>query len=145
PRHSTVYIPDLWGRLTFDKVIIEAEAVGVFGSVDDIYPDSGKGSWTIRQLGGVAKIDYLMVNDDLDLGFEIGYASGDQWENNPSGVINVHDANLLPPKDFGAPDQQINLTAFRFNFDYRVDMILFKELLGAITNATYAKPSLRYN
>jgi uncharacterized protein (TIGR04551 family) len=144
-RNSKVYIPDIWGRFTTDKLIIEAEAVGVFGWVDDIYPDAGKPPWNITQFGAVLKLDYLMLNDDLDLGFELGYASGDQWENNPSGIINVHDAYLLPPKDFGAPDQSINLTAFRFNFDYRVDMILFKELLGTVTNATYAKPSLRYN
>ncbi len=146
-RHSTVYIPDLWGRVTFDKLILEAEAVGVFGSVDNIY-DPTKPQWDIRQFGGVLRLDYLMVNDDLDLGFELGSASGDQWENpsdmGGSGIINVHDAYLLPPKDFGTPDQTIALTAFKFNFDYRIDLILFKQLLGAVTNATYIRPSVSY-
>jgi len=144
-RHSTVYIPDLWGRLTIDKLIFEAEAVGVFGSLDNLY-DAAKPQWNIRQLGGVFKLDYLMVNDDLDLGLELGFASGDQWENSPaSGVINVHDANMLPSADSIMPNQTVSLTAFRFNFDYRIDLILFKELIGTITNATYAKPSVRYN
>jgi uncharacterized protein (TIGR04551 family) len=148
-RHSTVYIPDVWGRFTVKKLVLEAEAVGVFGHVDNLYPSQAAmnyAQWTIRQLGAVGKLDYFLVDDNLDLGLEVGFASGDQWENSPSGVINVHEANLLPPQSFiEKANQSVDLTAFRFNFDYRVDMILFKQLLGTVTNATYVKPSLRYN
>ncbi|MCI0671632.1 MAG: hypothetical protein L0Y64_14350, partial [Myxococcaceae bacterium] len=33
---------------------------------------------------------------------------------------------------------------FRFDRDYRIDMILWRDLLGAVTDAVYARPSITY-
>jgi uncharacterized protein (TIGR04551 family) len=150
PTHATVYIPDLWARFTTDKLILEAEIAGVFGTVDNAALDpatalASSQTWDLRQLGGVLKANYLFVNDELDFGVEVGYASGDQWENNPSGIINVHEANYYPPADATTGGKSVNATSFRFNFDYRPDLIFFREILGAVENATYVKPSLRYD
>jgi uncharacterized protein (TIGR04551 family) len=139
-RHATMYIPDVWARFTSGKLTLEAEAVGQFGSVDNLV-DPTKSQMDFRQLGGVFKLNYLMVGDDLDLGLEIGSASGDQWENKlEPGIINVHDTSYYP-SDASAT----NITNFRFSFDYRPDLIFFREILGAVTNATYFKPTIRYN
>ncbi len=37
------------------------------------------------------------------------------------------------------------MTQFIFNRDYFVDMILWRHLIGAVTNAAYAKPFLSYD
>ena len=40
-------------------------------------------------------------------------------------------------------DDSIN--NFRFDRDYHVDLILFREILGGVTDATYVKPSVNYD
>src|SRR5439155_24874898 len=37
------------------------------------------------------------------------------------------------------------LTQFMFNRDYKIDLILWRHLIGAVTNAAYAKPFLQYD
>ena len=32
-----------------------------------------------------------------------------------------------------------------FNRDYKVDMIMWRHLFGAVTNAVYAKPFIQYD
>jgi uncharacterized protein (TIGR04551 family) len=150
PVHANVYIPDVWARFTTEKLILELEVAAVLGSVDNAALDPKTAlmapqTWDLRQLGGVLKANYLFVNDELDFGVEVGYASGDQWENDPSGIINVHEANYYPPPDAVPPGHSVTASNFRFNFDYKPDLIFFREILGAVTNATYFKPSLRYD
>jgi uncharacterized protein (TIGR04551 family) len=42
------------------------------------------------------------------------------------------------------PCQDNNINNFRFNRDYRIDLILWRELLGSVTDAFYLKPTLDY-
>jgi uncharacterized protein (TIGR04551 family) len=117
--------------------------VAIFGQVESIAdmvdPDTNNpltDEVDLRKFGAVARGGYRLLEGDIRLGFEIGYASGDQWDNLPAGRTHVRNARLLP----GEGDTTAN--AFRFNFDHEVDMILFRELLGTVSNATYLKPSL---
>lgn len=154
PRHASAYIPDVYLRLGYQKLTFEAEAVLVYGFMDlpsqiDGQPVSGPPELDLLQLGAVAKLNYLLLDDDLNLGLEVGYASGDQWDlelrteagDLIPGITNVHDGSLLP-LNLG---EDSSLTQFLFDFDYHVDMILFREILGTVTNATYVKPSMSYN
>jgi len=142
-RKASMYIPDVWARFTTSNLTLETELVGIFGDIDNLNPVSADPTQApkqkFRMLGGVAKLDWSMLDDDLHLELELGFASGDEWESE-NGVINVHEANYFPQ---AANDDTI--TNFRFNYDYRVDLIFFREILGAITNATYVKPSVSYN
>ena len=45
-------------------------------------------------------------------------------------------------KKNGIDDNDIN--NFRFNPDYHVDMILWRQIIGTVTDAFYLKPSLQY-
>jgi uncharacterized protein (TIGR04551 family) len=140
PRGAQAYIPDLWGRVTLGGVTLEAELVGVFGSIDSLNDIStGIINQSIFQLGGVARLNYKLMNGDLDLGLEVGFASGDQWEALAQGTTNVKDAPFVPSD----PNDK-TISNFRFDFDYHVDLILFRELLGTVTNATYVKPTMSY-
>lgn len=144
-RGARAYIPDVWFKLAYKRLQIEAEAVGVFGTIkqlDDVSSSlaiDDDQEFTIRQFGGVARLTYRLLDDDLTLGLETGFASGDEWDNEPMGRTNVTRAKALP----GEGDLSIN--AFRFDFDYEVDLILFRELIGTVTNALYFKPTLRYD
>ena len=138
-RDATSYIPDVWLRFTTGKLTFEAEAAGVFGSVDNLIDPAGE-DMTLASYGGVARLTYLLLDDDLELQLEGGFASGDEWEDDDSGNLHVDVANYLPR---AASDTSIS--HFEFNRNYRVDLILWKELYGAVTNAIYVKPRVRYN
>jgi uncharacterized protein (TIGR04551 family) len=134
-RKATAYIPDVWLKLGKGKLDFEMEAVGIFGSIDEM-SDFNLDAIDIFQFGGAARTGYRLVDDKLRLGLEVGFATGDQWDLSPQGCTNVRDCRPLP--------EETAFDAFRFDFDYKIDLILFRELIGTVTNATYLKPTLSY-
>ena len=128
----------------------------------------------IFQWGGVIKGDYkFLSNESLKVGLEMGIASGDDapgWGLQPlqkPATIVIRDANgkiikqfdsygssPFGPKQFGDFEfvdndkkwvvKDRNITNFRFNPDYRIDMILWREVIGQLTDAWYIKPSIDY-
>jgi uncharacterized protein (TIGR04551 family) len=138
PRDLKTYSPDLWGKLGIGPVTVEAEVVAQLGRVSRL-DEFGLDGADIRKYGGSGRFTYRALEGKLRLGLEGGAASGDQWDNTPQGNTNIAYANLLG----GPGDNQ--LTQFLFNRDYKVDMILFRHLIGAVTNAGYVKPFLSYD
>lgn len=145
-RGAKAYIPDVWLRLGYKKFEFEMEAVGIVGSIDELedVASSLDEGLDIRQFGGVAKVGYKMLEDKLRLGFEAGFASGDRWDNSQMGATNVRTGRALPCPDGTLNCNDRTANAFRFDFDYEVDLILFRELIGTVTNAIYTKPTLSY-
>lgn len=157
PRDATLYIPDLWLRYEERLWRIEVELSGVGGSIGNRATDpalagdpSQNQSLRVLQFGGVAQGEYKLVNGNLHMGLELGVASGDKapgFGNYQKGrVVNAGGENLDGPQYNcgvgGCSDNAIR--NFRFNRAYRVDLILWRELLGGITDAVYIKPSGRY-
>jgi uncharacterized protein (TIGR04551 family) len=139
PRQAKVGVVDVWLRLNWRKLHIEAEGAivaGTLGNVSDLFQQKVKGSVSILSGGFVVKADYKLLHDALKLFLEIGYASGDDSED-PNGVINYRFANLVP---FGNA-----IHRFSFDPDYHVDLILFRRILGTVNNATYFKPGASYD
>jgi len=101
--------------------------------------ESVQESVSIRSFGGAARLNYRTLDDKMNVGIELGFASGDQWDNEPDGATHVRNARRLP---IGGNDTTIS--NFLFDFDYNIDLILFRELLGTVTNATYVKPEVSY-
>jgi len=135
-RDMTTYSPDVWVKYAKGKFDVEAEATYIIGSLEA--PDLGIADRIdIRQFGGVARANYRLMDDDLTLTQEVGFASGDQWDNEVQGRTHVSGAVSLGPGDN---------TLERFVFDpaYHVDLILFRELLGGVSNAVYSKSSFQY-
>jgi uncharacterized protein (TIGR04551 family) len=136
PRHARIGVVDLWLRLNWKKLHIEAEGTlvaGTIGNISDIYAPV-HGSVKVLSGGFVAKADYKLLHDALKLFLEIGYASGDDSED-PNAVTNYQYANLVP----------VNNAIHRFDPDYHVDQILFRRILGTVNNATYFKPGASYD
>jgi uncharacterized protein (TIGR04551 family) len=155
PRNLKTYSPDLWGKLGFDRFTIEAEVVAQLGSVGVVTgatsATSGTGatvtavssrSYDIRKFGGAGRATWKGLEGKLRLGLETGFASGDNWDNTPPGETNVAFANPLgDPTNLNTS----TLTQFAFNREYKVDMILWRHLIGAVTNAGYIKPFIQYD
>jgi len=141
PRDAKAYIPDLWARLGWNQLLLEIEAVAAVGNINrltDQDPTLDQ-SVALRQWGGVARGTYRAMQDKLKIGLEMGAASGDQYDNTPQGSTHISNAPTLP----NATDD--TLSWFRFDPNYHVDLILFRELIGTVTNAIYAKPFMSYD
>ena len=144
PRNLKQYSPDLWLKLGLGRITLEAEAVAQLGTMD-VLPANADPALTaalhydIRKFGGAGRFTWRGIEGKLRLGVETGFASGDQWDNTPQGATNIAFANPLG----GLGDT--TLSQFAFNRDYKIDMILWRHLVGAVTNAGYVKPFLQYD
>ncbi len=136
---------DLWFRHQTKKFRLELELAGITGQTGPVL---------IRQFGGVAQASWKLGR--FTVGGELGLASGDSnpgFGNRPSrGCVTSNGKVTCPrtaPGDFeGAQyqggDRILDIRNFRFNPAYRVDLILFREIIQGITDAFYIRPDARY-
>ncbi|MFO0746127.1 MAG: TIGR04551 family protein [Myxococcota bacterium] len=141
-RNAFAAIPDLWLRYEqrFDYLTglrVELEAAGVFGHIDNIGNEIGGADSPrdISQIGAALEVQY--DNDKLSAGLDAGFATGDSAEG-----FGVLDRNTLAEQD-GSPNKKV--TAFKFDRDYHPDLLLFREVMGTVTNAVYLKPWIAYD
>lgn len=145
PRDLKIYSPDVWAKIGFGRITVEAEAVAQFGSIGSLGDvlDADKqpiiNRADVRKFGGVGRFTWRGMESKLRLGVESGFATGDQWDNTPQGSINIAYANLL-----GGPRDN-TLSQFIFNREYKVDYLMWRRLIGAVTNAGYVKPFINYD
>lgn len=131
------YQPDLWVKVGLGKLLFEAEVTGQFGSIDDFNEPGVDGKIDISGWGGVARVTTSALEDKLGFGIELGAASGDV-----SDATNQGETHYTKVPAITGSDRDIN--RFVFDPDYEIDMILFRELLGAVSNAVYARPWMSY-
>lgn len=144
PRDLSVYAPDLWFKGGWKKWKVELELAGQVGSVRTqadftTTPITTGTTVDIRSWGGVVRASTRAFDDKLGWGVEVGAASGDQWDNDREGDTNLSHAQFLPPKGSSA-----TIKRFVFDPDYDIDLILFRELLGSVSNAAYLRPHMSY-
>jgi uncharacterized protein (TIGR04551 family) len=149
-RDLKTYTPDAWVKLGVGPVLLEGELVGQFGTIKNLTDYGISGDHKIRKLGGVGRVTWKGVEGKLRLGLEGGFASGDQWDakvgnDTVEGRTNIAYANTLGDPSVCNAQSQCTYTQFAFDRAYNVDMILWRHLYGAVTNAAYAKPFLSYD
>lgn len=147
-RRALVVTPDVWLRVNWRTLRVELEAAGVFGRFRALNDDFAGTAATDSALyesvtaadlerrtiaaGGYAlEFKYGFLKDRFHIGFDQGFATGDSSlsENRPDvgGAIGFNDANGV-------------ISNFRFNRAFFVDTLLFREILGTVSNAAYFKP-----
>lgn len=136
-RNAQAWIPDAWLQVQYRKFRFEMEAVLVAGSIENLETGGGYSNddMTVMQYGGVAQVEYRLMNDKLRIGFEGGLASGDP------------DIEGLSPNGglLAQLDDDKTISAFRFDRDFNVDFILWEELMGAVSSAYYFRPNVSYD
>ena len=154
-RSAYAHVIDLWFRFLSPRWRVEVEAAGVYGSVGDARSDTRDPAQVtvppkllLRQWGGAIVVDYKVAPNKFTLGGEVGAASGDAapgFGNVPSGPAfgSLAPYGSLEGPQWGGGDRSIR--NFRFNPAYRVDLILFHQILGQVTDALYVKPKLRWD
>ena len=143
-RDARAFIPDLWFRVLSEpafrtRIRLEGELAAIFGSIGNANPRGEDDSQRdIRMFAGALEFDYTRAA--LATGFNAGFASGRTFDDDPGTYVgfNVNDGWSLN-------DQEPTLTNFRFDRNYTVDAIMFREIIGTITNAIYVNPFFRYD
>ena len=167
PRRGSFYLPDFWAKYERKRFRIEIEAAALFGSFSNRALDPADANNPIRnstlnlaQFGAVAQAEVRLLNGALHLNMEIGYASGDNspgFGNRPGRLYNAITQRTVTEPVPGAIDgpkwciavsatcAKNNIRNFRFNQDYRIELILWREIIGGITDAIYVKPTISYD
>ncbi|MBU0550143.1 TIGR04551 family protein [Myxococcota bacterium] len=96
------------------------------------------------QYGGVLRDTYQMTQASA-ISFEIGLASGDDAPG--FGARPGRARAISRPGDMDGPQlklpDDLRVDNFRFHPDYHVDLILWRTLVGTVTDALYLRPKLQ--
>lgn len=161
-RNAYAHVLDLWARLLVGRWRFETEFAGVYGNVnaydyrpqDPANPTPQVGDLLLRQWGGTFQTEFQAIPNKVALGAELGVASGDSapgFGNQPNRVLRDANGNWVPTPEGSIEGPQFNLTDdqdirnFRFNPAYRVDLLLWRQILGSLTDAWYLKPTVRWD
>ena len=148
-RGLTAWATDGWARFASPFFRAQLEAALLQSTVDEpsLIPGTSYGvPLTARQWGLVLETSIGPWQGPYEIGIDAGYASGDA----------AYGFGAFPPI-LGAPTQRGDLDGpqanppydtsvnnFRFHSDYHVDRILFREIIGTVTDAMYLRPHGRW-
>jgi len=136
---ATMYTTDLWGLFRYRGFRAEVEAAWISGSMQSLNAEGPRGKeLDISQLGYALELELRLLDDKLHLHFDHGLASGDSDVEGLSG-----DADFIT--QYGESDSADTISTFRFNPSYRVDLIMWRNIMGSVTGAYYLKPGIGYD
>jgi uncharacterized protein (TIGR04551 family) len=138
--YGTSYTPDVWARMRYGKLRLELEAAWVFGKQRNL---SNGLEQKLGMLGATFESELRLIGDKLGLFLYTGIATGDSQTEGLSADTNYFDASGANPGDTSVNNHLVS--SFRFHPSYRVDMILWRNILGAVTGAWYLKPGVSYD
>ncbi len=148
-RDLSAWVADGWLRADVGPFTFEAEGAYVDFTIQNASLDPAavlNVPVTGRQFGGVARVDYR-GGERFFARVEAGFASGDDH----AGFGARATSNVARPGDLDG--LQFDLTRsprdttvnnFRFHPNYRIDLILWRRIIGTITDAVYVRPMARY-
>lgn len=149
-RGYEAFASDLWLRFEGKNFRLETEAAYLHAAVQQPSLIPGvlyREPVYSNQFGIALETEFRDDAARLRGGVDGGFASGDAAPGFGS-VVKAGDGpavsgDLDGPQANPPFDREVN--NFRFHPDYRVDRILFREILGTVTDAVYVKPHLSYD
>jgi uncharacterized protein (TIGR04551 family) len=140
---------DGWFRLTLPWMRLELETAVLIGAIEQASLIPGvllNESVDSLQVGLALESSFGDPDGDIVGGLDLGFASGDPA---PGFGVSPKATDAMPqPGDLdGAqtiPGRDSRVDNFRFHPDYRVDRILFREIIGTITDAAYFRPHVEW-
>jgi uncharacterized protein (TIGR04551 family) len=140
------YVPDLWVQLLYKKFRFEAEGVMVAGSGQNI--PGANSEFKLRQFGVASQTEFRAIEDRLRLQFGFGWASGDAGLLPELGGKTTLSPSRAPGSTGIYPNRVYGdntYSEFRFHPDYRIDLILHRNILGRVQGDYYFRPSVDYD
>jgi uncharacterized protein (TIGR04551 family) len=131
PRGAKYGIVDAYAHVTHPQFFVAGEVVYAGGQVDQASLIPGvllRQPVKSSQLGFAVESEIGTPVSPFGFGVDGGYASGD------AGAI----LGAIPQ-----PPPNNRIDSFRFDPDYHIDRILFREIIGTVTGAAYVRPHAR--
>jgi uncharacterized protein (TIGR04551 family) len=147
--NALVFIPSLWFKLGWKALTLEFEGTLLAGRMGNAGPlrrdTTTDESMRILQAGWVLASQLKLYSDSLFIGFETGGATGDEAElaYTANGTAYYPYLNYRW-KFVPQPAGDRNLNDFHFSPEYHIDEILYRRILGTVSNSIYFKPSVAY-
>lgn len=148
-RDLAAWVADGWVRADVGAFTFEAEAALVDFTIRNASLDPSAAlniPVTGRQFGGVARVEYR-GGERFFARLEAGLASGDDRAgfgarpgNTPARPGDLDGLQF----DLSRTPRDTTINNFRFHPNYRVDLILWRRILGTVTDAVYVRPMVRY-
>ncbi|MFW2386763.1 MAG: TIGR04551 family protein [Polyangiales bacterium] len=139
-RDAKVYMPDGWLQVLWKDLRLEIEFAGIFGQIQNIapgdFPVTSEGEkYKLRQWGFAFEGEYRFLQKKLGVFLKGGAASGDP------DVVGLSQYENLAAQPVG----QKTVSNFSFHPDYRIDLILWRNILGRVAGAYYLAPAISYD
>ena len=142
-RDATMFMGDAFGHLYFGDWEIGAEGAIIYGDFVDtgVTGDSSEQT-TVLQWGAALELTYHLdpPGEGADLGLRAGAASGDRWVG--MGTLDTAADQRGIYASNGQSDSDLN--NFQFSPNYHVDLLLFRQILGTVSDAWYIRPEATY-
>jgi uncharacterized protein (TIGR04551 family) len=143
-RGILAFAADLWLAFRYGGFSVDFEIATVISEIDNASLLPGTEflqSVTARQIGGVLKVEQRWPRWTVRM--ETGFASGDDAPG--FGVRAPLDQISTQPGDIDGPQVRLpgdtTVNNFRFNPDYFIDQILWRRIVGTVSDAVYVRPS----
>ncbi|GAB4217262.1 MAG: hypothetical protein OHK0013_44580 [Sandaracinaceae bacterium] len=151
------YTPDIWVQFLYEDLRLELEAVATFGTIDNLPFDQGQctgnpscidrttfvpnngAKLNLVQFGLAFEGEYHLLNDQLGIYFNFGIASGDADQEG----LSLRNGSIRQLNRPGGADR--TLSTFYFHPAYRVDLLMYRNLLGQVAGSYYFRPGLSYD
>lgn len=147
-RDLSAFALDAWARLDVGRFTLEAELAYVYLDIGNASLDPSvvlNAALRGSQLGGVFRFDWR-ASERFFARLEVGFASGDSAPgfgarpgNTPARPGDVDGLQF----DLGRSPADTRIDNFRFHPNYRIDLLLWRRLIGTVTDAIYVRPMVR--
>ncbi len=139
---------DAWLRLTLPWGRVEVEAAYLTGNIEQATLDSGMllhRPITTNTFGVAFESEFGVDTFPLSGGLNFGFAGGDKSPGFGAfpGLSRTAQPGDLDGLQFDYP-RDTTVDNFTFHPNYHIDRILFREIIGAVTDAVYLRPHLQW-
>lgn len=148
PRGFDGVVADVWARFQTSDVRVELEVALLWARYGEASVTPGvrfRDTLESLQLGAALETDFGSLLGMFSAGLDAGFASGDPTPG--FGAFPRADQAAPVAGDLDGPQASIpydnRADNFRFHPDYRIDRILFREIIGTVTDAFYFRPHAR--
>lgn len=141
-RNATTFTLDGWAQLLWGDLRVELETALVVGKLGNatigIEPSEPRRS-RILQGGYALQFEYRALDRRLGIYFDQGLASGDPTLASEGGL------SIREDQVTQTGGRRARITQFSFHPNYRIDLILMRNILGSVSGVTYFRPGISYD
>ncbi|MEE8408500.1 MAG: TIGR04551 family protein, partial [Myxococcota bacterium] len=141
-RDGLIFTANSYGKLFWGNVELGAEVALVYGTYKEQLPDDPDVEKTsVYKLGGALEASWRLrgEQDGIILNLMAGGASGDS-----APGYGALDFSSTQRRQSAASADDRKLQNFQFSPDYHVDLLMFRRIVGTVTDAWYVRPGLTY-